>query len=555
MKKKILTSVLLVSLVGSAFATKPIMHLQKLREQNKNLEAGNNFISPGSGYSSDAQTLGQQICFAFTDTDKSAGEAVFDLDSVYSFKEIENKFAAGASASAGIGAFGGGFAIDYLKAMKDTDLSYSLNYFNYATNKVRVNLDLSEGGLTPIGDTLYNNVFDKFGVSCGNEIITAYQTGAMLLFGINLKFHNHSDLETFKAKAHASFGNIFNASGYIEKIARENNIDGKVSISAYQIGGKPERLAEILSKDPDKGGYYALTCSMQNMDRCIKAAEGVLDYAGSKETHATDGFSKQYDLSKDENLEPFGIAFADTMDIELIGLDEPDTLVTPQVKEARKKLENDLKENEYYKEHLGAIINGYPVKLDDQYKEKLEDLYTKADDNVNTLTNPVSGGIQCFTKPYKCISVAQDLESKLKPITDEEITDSLESIKYNIKSNSNRWLPGLFVPNGLRGSNIVNYEYIQDTSLGFPNAWRYTYPKIHISGDTLSFDAMGNPMDDKGRWQNNDKTTFKGTLISNNTYKGPFKWRTIGDTINVQTLINPYYFTPYNSDMDKNSDK
>ncbi len=54
MKKKILSSLVLASLAASAFAvnsTKPIMHLQKLQEQNKSLEAENNFIQPGKGFS------------------------------------------------------------------------------------------------------------------------------------------------------------------------------------------------------------------------------------------------------------------------------------------------------------------------------------------------------------------------------------------------------------------------------------------------------------------------------------------------------------------------
>ena len=551
MKKKIIIPLVLASLATSAFAvnsTKPIMHLQKLQAENQkdsSKSSGNNFIQPGIGYSSDAQSLAQQNCFAFTDTAQSAGQGRVLLDAALSYNDLQKELKTGASASGGIGLFGGGFSIDYLHAMRDTDFSYSLNYLNYATNKVSVNLDLSDGGLTPTGKTLYDNVHDKFDISCGDEIVTAYKTGAMLLFGINLKFHNHTDLETFKASAHGSYGSIFSASAYIETFAKTNNINATVAINAYQVGGKPERLAGILSKDP-KGSYYALNCSMKDMTNCIKAAEGLLDYASSQGTHTTNGFEKQFDLSQNENLEPFGIGFADTMDMELIGLDVPQTLVTPEVKQARENLGQDLKRNEYYENHLGAILNGYPVALDSQYKEKLNALYTKAENNVSYLTNPVTGGIQCFTKPYKCVEIAQEIESNLKQITDEEIEGVMELIDYTLNIS---WSGGDQYPTGT--ATVGTWDGVYKSALYPTNQDAKVSFKFNdlISKTGLNFESYVFYGTKSQRWSWAKSQGFMSGAFPNYSGKSCFgQSKLYCETHNYTFKINPYYFTPYQAD-------
>lgn len=151
MKKKILTSVFLVSLAGSAFATKPIMHLQKLQEQDKNLKSNSAFIEPGKGYSSDMQKIAPANCFAYESKSVSAGQSDVELDSALTFNDLEKRLKIGASLSFGIGLFGGGISTTYLDQMKDTDLSFSLNYINRVYNNIQLDPTWENMGLNTQG--------------------------------------------------------------------------------------------------------------------------------------------------------------------------------------------------------------------------------------------------------------------------------------------------------------------------------------------------------------------------------------------------------------------
>jgi hypothetical protein len=55
-------------------------------------------------------------------------------------------------------------------------------------------------------------------------------------------------------------------------------MSGEVEITAFQLGGEPSKLADILSKDPNNN-YYGLTCRFSEMESCVKAADGLLSYA------------------------------------------------------------------------------------------------------------------------------------------------------------------------------------------------------------------------------------------------------------------------------------
>ena len=78
--------------------------------------------------------------------------------------------------------------------------------------------------------------------------IDSYKSGATLVLGMKLEFHNHAEKEKFTIHAEASFGPFASVSSTIQRIAQQNSISGSVTIQGYQIGGNPPELAKILDQ-------------------------------------------------------------------------------------------------------------------------------------------------------------------------------------------------------------------------------------------------------------------------------------------------------------------
>ena len=71
-----------------------------------------------------------------------------------------------------------------------------------------------QDALTKIGKINYNMGGDYiwFGLDCGDNYIKEYSEGAMLLFGINLKFDSKADMVQFKKHSTSIMEtDIFNA--------------------------------------------------------------------------------------------------------------------------------------------------------------------------------------------------------------------------------------------------------------------------------------------------------------------------------------------------------
>ena len=68
----------------------------------------------------------------------------------------------------------------------------SLNYYQYAKQEVTLGiLGTGEDALTEVGKSLYKDGKNGyFGLVCGDEQVTSYSQGAMLLMNLNVDFTN-----------------------------------------------------------------------------------------------------------------------------------------------------------------------------------------------------------------------------------------------------------------------------------------------------------------------------------------------------------------------------
>lgn len=489
---------------------------------SKNLGA----IIPGGGYSHDTQQIPPNVCYNTVVTATTGQTGTVNLNTAMSFSDLEKLLHFNVEADGGFGMFSAEADADYLRTIQDLDYSLSLNYSEFLFDTVMDRLvGPGQNALTESGKEIYNdpNINKYFGILCGDEFISSYNQGASLLMGLNIRFSSHYDKETFSSHASASFGDLISASTSIQTMASQYNVHGTVIIQAYQKGGNPAELSKILAKDPG-GIFYALSCDLQHMDNCVKAANGLL-------TYAVDNFPKQISFNPDKGLVPLGSGFIHHDPISEYGLTPPPSLVTKEVLDDRAYLANALKENQYYQQKLDSLLNGYPVQWATNYDmyKSLVKLYKTATNNIDTITVPASpddGALKCYNHPELCEATTQSIKEEIQQITetDLKVLDPLRYIVYPnfiLKNLYPANLPNLFSGydssgRSIGGNIVITPQKEMTVSLGL------YYPYTVVRG-TLLYDLngyyRGNLVDDNGTPLNN----VIMSLIDNPYFFGVYK--------------------------------
>lgn len=255
----------------------------------------------------------------------------------------------------GISTFSVEADVSFLKEVKDTDFSLSVNYYQYVQSELTMEMGYGPAGaLTMDGLRAYGSVDNpnpRFGLICGDKYISSFKVGANIIFSMKLKFMSHSEKEDFAVKLGVNLGSFLSISTEIERIAKATSISGKVEILAYQSGGNPAELAKILNSTCGSS-YCAATCSTMNMGDCAGAINGLIRYASSN-------FPSQVDISNPNTLSPFSLGFADLQDIKWIGLAIPKFYVNKDVVAMRESLADQLLKSQFYMDRVSALITDF----------------------------------------------------------------------------------------------------------------------------------------------------------------------------------------------------
>lgn len=405
-------------------------------------------ILAGIGYSEDSQQIVSQVCYNATVSSTSEQQVIVALDTALSSSKLGDELGISVSVSGKYAMFSADGEARYLRSMQDTEYSMSLNYYEFATNNVAVQLaGIGDKALTESGKAFYNNGNNTyFGILCGDNYITSYKQGTLLITGLEITFSSPEAKNEFEGKISAGFGNIVNAATSIKKIVTDHNLTASITIKSFQKGGEPSHLSNILRKDSNDL-YYTLTCSLTQFNNCIAAASDLLDYAKND-------FSKQFSFERNIGLVPLGAGSIKYAPIYYIDLKNT-SLVTEEVTQYRKELSSILKENEYYQQIISHFLNGYPVESDNDLIKSARSMLSKVRGNVQILMQPHGGAADCFNFPDKCKIIKNDIDSQLLNIT-VNATKLLEDLRLSVVP-----LGARFQPNN-SGSNILDDVSIVD---------------------------------------------------------------------------------------------
>lgn len=545
--KALVLALAAVPFVASAGAT--------INEANGFDVPGNNYydgavhIEPGYGYSSDMHQTAPFACYQQTATENPHDESIVRLSQAMSYSDFLSTVHASFNASGGYGLFSANADADYFRSLQDRSYSLSLNYAYvlYRNNNLQLG-GYGEKALTPWGQSAYDSGDNPlFGVTCGNNVYTSYALGASLLMSIEIKFASSEEKQTFTAHAGASFGDIANASAEINKEVNQYHLHGSVTIQAYQSGGTPSNLNKILSKNSE-GTYYALTCHLDKMDDCIQAANGILAYAQNE-------FPKQISYSQNKGLSSLGIGFASYQPISKIGLKNPQSIVTTAIKQDRETLASELLESDYYKDHLGRLVDDYPVVWNvssSAYKDA-NYYYKQATKNVMTLLspqNPQEGGAGCYDEPGECPEIFDNIQEKVVPISYSKDLGFLSGVKniFDMTGGLNSQglgttTYGVIYPINGSGDEWGYVNSYPDPVNPFTITQIVIQPKVTPTSFTGKF-AMWQANWRKTRYPDYTLKSTDGGKSYTGTVVG---WWNNGTTVpgQISPMINPYYFTAY----------
>lgn len=505
-------------------------------------------IKAGFGYSSDMEQTAPIACYNTTHS-ASGEQEILALSNAMSYSDFLKTVRSSFRGSGGIGSFSFKARAKFFRSLESKSYSMSLNYASVLYQNVNVQpAGYGLQALNSFGQSAYDNGQNKlFGIVCGDKYYDNYAQGAELFLAIKLQFNSESQKQTFEAKAKGGFGNIFKASAKIQKVATENHIAGNMELEAYQAGGDSTQLGKILNNAPD-GKYYALTCNLDNLTACENAAQGLVTY-GSATFPAQVSFT-----GSGKGLNPLGEGFASSVSISKVGLQVPASLVTPQIKQDRQTLGEELLENQYYQDKLGALVNHYPVAWDEQsntYKSAGK-YYNRAKNNVDTLLNPETGGLACYTEPQQCPTIYSNIQAELKPIS---YSNDLNGFLSKLKSEH---IFNIVIPNGKGGANKSNgiiypigngkWGFYDDPSLIIPGYCDVDITKIVTQPiiTPTSFDATFDFRDHiyhgniQGKYELT--STDGGKEYNGKVYGWWNTWSPIGPQ---PSSSNPYYFTAY----------
>jgi hypothetical protein len=313
-------------------------------------------------------------------------------------------------------------------------------------------------------------------------------------------------------------------------------LNGKVSITGFQLGGDPSQLSKLLSAS-------VVDCDIKNTQACQDTAKNLINYVSNI-------FPTQF--KKDESgiwtspLVPLTQFKKDYL-LSDIGFNLSPTYITKEIEDKRNDLIRLFNLNDYYQKNINYLLRYYPVQLDETFA-KLNNVLSN---NIYLLLNGNEYGnkaLDCFEFPFKCVdsynsllaNVDMEINTKIKTL----LSDFNSITSFNVNLSSRNCLPSDWewkvvvnlimkvypIGNGQYGLyTSSNYMSIADQSASTLGDFTYVATEEIFTWNIL---VNSSKIDDK---------TYKGVFrCQGKNFSVDQSYELIG-----QNIVNPFNFSPY----------
>lgn len=267
--------------------------------------------------------------------------------------------------------------------------------------------------------------------ACGDSYVSSLTYGASLYVVVQLNFTSHEEKINFNIiKAKFIPGNLMKFIASLHASREVKNMQGKLTVTAMQEGGKPEDLETLLANikgvrnvsssvltKPTSNDLqakilyqgmptlYSNDCSLENVDACQSMIQRISNYISQDfpaqfkaNNNSEGGPPPNAAVIKVENLSYSGLL----LDFVALSPVAPDIIATRQQLSARLKATTEFIANA---DSISAALADTAFT----YKPFLTLLEQARSRHVNNLELIQATGVGCFDSPETCVAAAASL--------------------------------------------------------------------------------------------------------------------------------------------------
>jgi hypothetical protein len=389
------------TLIASLLALTSCSKTEAPQSQTKSEISGSADLLPsslGKGFDSLTQTLkgkcvtGSPVWAGSPDSEISY---VHDLD----FDSLLQTFSGGLNVGAKIALFEIKGAGDFASKNAADDFSSTVSLINNVTIKRKVLDELR------IDEFMRPNVLSGATVSpeirslCGDEYVSTVVYGASLIVNAKFTFQSREDKRDFNSSAGISFASLGELGGKIGRLDQRIKNNSRVTISARQLGGDPEKLTAIVANE-------VVSCNLSNFEeKCLPMLTKLIEYAKDPVNGFSSGLVASPDAAAAETPKGWAQLRFITTPFEdepiegkfLISKESPAEL-SDEVRDARDSVFDLNRDSLRDYERASVMLRTY--QLSDEQHSQLERLQSAIVSNKIELANLTKS---CLRKPDQCV--------------------------------------------------------------------------------------------------------------------------------------------------------
>jgi Leucine-rich repeat (LRR) protein len=204
-----------------------------------------------------------------------------------SFEEMKDLLDVQVKGRLNYGTFNITAAAKFASEAAATDLSRSLIFASVTRGKSAI---LNNPTLTQVGLDAANTLDkDVIHDTCGDEFIHQVDLGAQLLVNVKFEFSSKEVKSNFEAEIDLNYLSLFDVKGAAKVASERYQKNVAVYITAYQVGGSPQRLPTIFHGQG--GAVEVVKCGFDDPENCNKALESIVQYATGDFTQQVENLS------------------------------------------------------------------------------------------------------------------------------------------------------------------------------------------------------------------------------------------------------------------------
>lgn len=271
--------------------------------KQKTPKLGNDFflLQPGAGFDTSSNTaVSDQSCLVAANNPSNIYIAnptgYMHYGENIAFSKLEDALGISIKGSMSGGMFSGSMAASYLQNAQNNsykmNLTYVYQYAGTATFK-QGTLNQGESALTPVAASFaFGGDPVRFRKMCGDSFVSQMNAGAFLGVTVSLNFNSNADKSAFQAALAGDIPGIGSLGAKIQSAAAQSNTNVRMSISALQLGGEPQKLNNLFGSLDPSGNFPYLDCGSVNSQNphphaCEKMMTDIITYGQSIESQVT----------------------------------------------------------------------------------------------------------------------------------------------------------------------------------------------------------------------------------------------------------------------------